>query len=144
MLEVGSNHRGGIYVRMHELSRATAMSIIEGKRRFMIRVNMGLKRMPEIQYSEHVEIMEKVSFVNNEIEEISLTTSPNCLKLSTLLLGWNPLRKINDSFFHHMPAIQVLDLSNTQLEILPDAVSDLRPSLLYCLHIAITLNTFLL
>ncbi|KAJ7948559.1 transcription factor bHLH [Quillaja saponaria] len=126
MLEVGSNHRGGNQALMHEFSRATAMNIIEGKRRFMIRVNMGLKRMPEIQYSEHVEIMEKVSFVNNEIEEISLTKSPNCLKLSTLLLGWNPLRKINDSFFHHMPAIQVLDLSNTQLEILPDAVSDLK------------------
>ncbi|KAJ7948547.1 Disease resistance protein [Quillaja saponaria] len=128
LLEVVSNNR----VVMHELYRVTAKSYTKG--RFVVKANMGLTRIPhEIKSSVHVENMEKVSLFNNKIDEISLSTSPKFLKLTTLILCRNPLGEITDYFFLHMPAIQVLDLSYTNIKILPDTVSDLRSLTTLCL-----------
>lgn len=53
--------------------------------------------------------------------------SPRCPRLSTLILRRNPIMNIADSFFEHMHALQVLDLSdNSVIKELPNSISDLE------------------
>ena len=71
--------------------------------------------------------MEVVSLVKNEIQEIPDDTSPNCPRLSTLLLFDNEIRHIPECFFMHMNALTTLDLSrNDCLTRLPHSLSNLR------------------
>ncbi|XP_057461261.1 probable disease resistance protein At4g27220 [Actinidia eriantha] len=113
-------------VKMHDLMRDMALKITKtGHPRFMVKAGVGLKDIPPEQ--EWTEDLDKVSLMGNGIEEIPFGRSPRCPRLSTLLLNRNCLRRIADSFFEHMYALHVLDLSENQfLEKLPNSISDLE------------------
>ncbi|CAA2950211.1 probable disease resistance At5g63020 [Olea europaea subsp. europaea] len=107
-------------VKMHDLIRDMALKIT--KDNWMVKAGLQLKEIPEEQ--EWKEDLNKVSLMRNKIEEISSFTSPKCPKLSTLLLSSNPLKSIPDSFFLHMRGLHVLNLSDTDIEYLPNFILD--------------------
>lgn len=108
-------------VKMHDLVRDMVINMM--KTHFMVKANLRLTEMPNEE--EWTEKLEKVSLMDNKIMEIPVDASPCCTNLSTLLLCGNPLTKIPDQFFLHMPALEVLDLSQTYIEKLPSSVCDL-------------------
>lgn len=110
------------HVRMHDLVRAMALKITEGKY-MVITGNCSLKKVPTRE--EWNWNLEKVSLSCNSIKEIPPRMSPNCPKLSTLLFNNNPLQFIPDTFFLQIPGLSILDLSRTNMMELPHAISDL-------------------
>ncbi|XP_060671449.1 probable disease resistance protein At4g27220 [Ziziphus jujuba] len=84
-------------------------------------------RSRQAEYSESQwEKFIKVSLMENNISDIPDSVSPNCPKLSTLMLNHNHcLRSIPDCFFSYMPQLSVLDLSYMHIENLPTSISDL-------------------
>ena len=110
-------------VKMHDVMRDTAIYIKSSL--FMVKAGMGLKELPSKQ--EWKEDLEKVSLMVNSVSEIPPDLSPNCEILSTLLLQKNrSLQRISESFFHHMHRLSILDLSYTNIEQLPNSVSNLE------------------
>ncbi|THG22939.1 hypothetical protein TEA_019556 [Camellia sinensis var. sinensis] len=64
--------------------------------------------------------------MENNIQEIPCGWSCGCPSLSTLILKDNRLQSIAASFFMHMHALQVLDLSGSSgIRVLPNSISDL-------------------
>ncbi|KAF2285945.1 hypothetical protein GH714_009130 [Hevea brasiliensis] len=111
---------------MHDLIRSMALQIMKESSgvRAMIESGKGLKELPEegIWTGDLV----RVSLHNNSIKEIASNHSPRCPNLSTLLLHDNlELRRIADSFFEHLHGLNVLDLSNTGIQNLPNSVTTL-------------------
>ncbi|KAM3360269.1 putative disease resistance protein [Capsicum galapagoense] len=85
------------------------------------------KALESIVNEESFKGENKVCLIRNKIAEIPAGTSANCPRLTTLMLQKNyHLWKIPDSFFEHMQALRVLDLSHTCIEKLPDSVTDLE------------------
>ncbi|KAH6761158.1 hypothetical protein C2S51_018107 [Perilla frutescens var. frutescens] len=110
-------------VKMHDLVRGMALKISEGK--YMVRTgDYSLKEIPKEE--EWTEDLEKVSLMKNDIGDIPDGTSPNCPKLSTLLLCWNPLQHIPDSFFYKTKGLVFLNLCYTKISMLPNSVSELK------------------
>ncbi|CAA2950213.1 probable disease resistance At5g63020 [Olea europaea subsp. europaea] len=109
-------------VKMHDLIRDMALKITEDN--CMVKAGLQLKEIPEER--EWKKDLDKVSLMRNNIEEISSVASPKCPKLSTLLLGSNPLKSIPDSFFSQMRGLHVLNLSYTLIEYLPNSILDLK------------------
>ncbi|KAL7188832.1 hypothetical protein ACSBR1_038649 [Camellia fascicularis] len=65
--------------------------------------------------------------MKNEIAEIRCGQSLRCHKLSTLILKDNPLKRIANSFFECMHALQFLDLSENYFIVeLPNSISNLE------------------
>ena len=63
----------------------------------------------------------------NSIQEIPIDLSPpKCQLLTTLLLQRNPIKRIPNSFFANTPCLSVLDLSFTEIECLPNSISELK------------------
>ncbi|KAL7153171.1 hypothetical protein ABFS83_04G147800 [Erythranthe nasuta] len=95
-------------VKMHDLVRSMALKITEGKH--MVKAGQyGLKEIPNEEV--WTKDLEKVSLVSIDIEQIPDCVSPNCPKLSTLLLRGNfDLHYIADSFFSKMHGLRTLDL----------------------------------
>ncbi|KAL3843609.1 hypothetical protein ACJIZ3_001012 [Penstemon smallii] len=110
-------------VKMHDLIRDMALRITRKNNKFMVKAGLQLSEMPEEQ--EWKEELDKISLMCNKISDISPCISPSCQKISTLILRRNPLKRIPDSFFLHMHGLQVLDLSYTWIESLPNSISDL-------------------
>ncbi|KAJ0980297.1 hypothetical protein J5N97_008552 [Dioscorea zingiberensis] len=109
-------------VKMHDLIRDLAIIITREQPRFMVKAGLLLKESPKEE--EWAESLERVSLMNNEIE--TLHGQPNCPQLLTLFLRENcTLNNISETFFKHMHNLRVLDLSYTDIESLPDALSDL-------------------
>ncbi|QHO17972.1 hypothetical protein HN873_034395 [Arachis hypogaea] len=108
---------------MHGLLREMASHIMKG--RFMLRCGKRLDNIPEMQ--EWAPLLEKVSLMDNRIEEIPEGTSPECPQLSTLNFSKNMIRCIPDCFFYRIKALTLLDLShNKKLTSLPNSLSSLR------------------
>ncbi|CAA3024468.1 probable disease resistance At5g63020 [Olea europaea subsp. europaea] len=110
-------------LKMHDLVREMAIGITKDKPRYMVKAGLHLKELPEEQ--KWTEDLDKVSLMCNSMEEISPGTSPKCPSLSTLILRENPLRLIADCFFTQMCGLRTLDLSETEIESLPNSISDL-------------------
>ncbi|XP_028115377.1 disease resistance protein At4g27190-like [Camellia sinensis] len=88
---------------------------------FMAKAGEGLGG---VAYEDWSEDLERVSLMYNKIEELPFRP-PICPRLTTLLLGYNPLLRIPNSFFAHMHHLNVLDLSGTYIESMPDSISKL-------------------
>ncbi|XP_014524058.1 probable disease resistance protein At4g27220 [Vigna radiata var. radiata] len=124
MNNVEGYYVGSQLVKMHDLVRAVAINVIKENNNFLVKAGLQLTKIPdEVEWSED---LEKVSLMCNWIHEIPTEISPRCPKLRTLILKHNEsLTRISDSFFVHMSALEVLDLSFTDIEVLPKSVSDL-------------------
>ncbi|KAL0384693.1 UNVERIFIED_CONTAM: Disease resistance protein RPS5 [Sesamum radiatum] len=112
------------YVRMHDLIRDMALRIARNDAGFMVKAGLQLHVIPEEQ--EWEEDLDKISLMCNKISDMTHCISPNCPRLSTLILRRNPLEKIPDAFFVRMRGLKVLDLSYTWIEELPNSLSDLE------------------
>ncbi|GLU23399.1 hypothetical protein SLE2022_394070 [Rubroshorea leprosula] len=112
-------------VSMHDLLREMALKIIGPQ--FMVKAGMALEELPEKH--EWREDLLKVSLMNNNLREIpSSMLSPECPKLTTLLLSDNRnITAIPEGFFDQMLGLKILDLSNNKhLATLPSSVSKLE------------------
>uniref|UniRef100_A0A6N2KW60 Uncharacterized protein n=1 Tax=Salix viminalis TaxID=40686 RepID=A0A6N2KW60_SALVM len=116
---------GGNGVKMHDLIRDMAIQILEENSQAIVKAAAQLKDLPDAK--EWSEKLKSVSLMHNQIEEICSSHSPRCPNLSTLFLRDNrQLGFIADSFFKQLHGLKVLDLSRTNIECLPDSVSDLE------------------
>ncbi|CAO2836171.1 unnamed protein product [Amaranthus hypochondriacus] len=118
------NYNENTGVKMHDLIRDMAINITKVSPRFMVNPGAELIELPHEKLWP--EDLEKVSFFHNRIIEIPPEMSPRCPNLSTLFLQYNPLQRISDPFFKQMKALKILNLSHTNIEKLPDSVSDLE------------------
>uniref|UniRef100_A0A6N2KW08 TIR domain-containing protein n=1 Tax=Salix viminalis TaxID=40686 RepID=A0A6N2KW08_SALVM len=115
----------GHWVKMHDLIRDMAIQILEENSRAIVKAGAQLKELPDAK--EWSEKLESVSLMHNQIEEICFSHSLRCPNLSTLFLHDNrELGFIADSFFKQLYGLKVLDLSRTNIECLPNSVSDLE------------------
>ncbi|KAL2506356.1 putative disease resistance protein [Abeliophyllum distichum] len=124
---------GYMVMKMHDLIRDMALSITKHNRfpcriikdncRYMVKAGLDLSEIPDVQ--EWTEDLDKISLMMNSIQEISIGMSPNCPRLSTLILTENPLKSIPDCFFTQMRGLRTLDLSRTSIQYLPHSISDL-------------------
>ncbi|KAL2531044.1 putative disease resistance protein [Forsythia ovata] len=111
-------------VKMHDLIRDMALGITKHNPRYMVKAGLNLREIPDVQ--EWTEDLDKISLMKNSIEEISIGMSPNCPRLSTLILSHNPLKSIPDCFFTQMRGLRTLNLSRTSIQYLPHSISDLE------------------
>ncbi|XP_017979820.1 PREDICTED: putative disease resistance protein At4g10780 [Theobroma cacao] len=116
----------GNSVKIHDVLRDMALYIkSKNGTRFMVKAGMQLRELPG--QHEWEERLEKVSLMCNSISEISPDISPKCQRLSTLLLKRNDFSmRIPESFFENMHELKVLDLSYTNVEYLPNTISNLE------------------
>ncbi|KAL9297377.1 hypothetical protein ACSQ67_023273 [Phaseolus vulgaris] len=129
MLDKLINHSllsGNYLTVMHGLVRKMARNILkESGSNMMVKCSKDMEKIPHIR--EWTIDLEAVSLANNRINEIPKGTSPNCPRLSTLLLFHNSIKYIPWCFFTHMNALTILDLSqNGYLTCLPHSLSNLR------------------
>ncbi|KDO38640.1 hypothetical protein CISIN_1g036714mg, partial [Citrus sinensis] len=116
--------KDGRCVKMHDLIRDMALSITSESPSFMVKAGLRLQEFPGKQ--EWKANLERVSLMMNDIEEIPSYMSPHCDILSTLLLQANGnLWTIPECFFVYMHGLKVLNLSRTNIKVLPSSVSDL-------------------
>ncbi|KDO36960.1 hypothetical protein CISIN_1g010089mg [Citrus sinensis] len=115
---------GGDHVKMHDMIRDMALWIaneIEEEEKFLVRAGVGLTDAPKIEEWEGVK---RISLMENEIQ--SLPQIPTCPRLQTLLLEYNHIEEITESFFQSLPSLRVLNLSvNHYLTELPVGISSL-------------------
>ncbi|PIN12780.1 Apoptotic ATPase [Handroanthus impetiginosus] len=109
-------------VKMHDLVRSMALKITKGKN--MVFSKLYLKEIPN--EGEWIRDLEKVSLMNNSMIEIPDGMSSACPKLATLILSRNPLKFIPNSFFSKLVNLCFLDLSGTDIEKLPNSLSNLE------------------
>ncbi|KAK9229648.1 hypothetical protein WN944_022612 [Citrus x changshan-huyou] len=119
----------GSCVKMHDLIRDMALRITSESPLFMVKARERLREFPGEQ--EWKANLERVSLMENDFEEIPSNMSPHCDILSTLLLQCNEhLLRIPECFFVHMHGLKVLNLSRTNIEVLPNSVYENLRSLL--------------
>ncbi|KAI6683018.1 hypothetical protein NL676_028931 [Syzygium grande] len=113
----------GRVMKMHDLIRDMALHVMSTTS--LVKARKGLMRIPSEEY--WTDALEKVSLMENEIEEFPLNMSPNCPKLSTFLLNASlSCVVIPDSFFKQLWGLKVLNLSGCHnLRELPNSISDL-------------------
>ncbi|KAL2531050.1 putative disease resistance protein [Forsythia ovata] len=125
------------YVKLHDLIRDMALRITKDNPRYMVKAGLHLREIPDVQ--EWTEDLDKLSLMNNSIEEISSGMSPKFPRLSTLILSGNPLKSIPDCFFTQMRGLRTLSLNRTHIQYLPHSISDLENlrtlSLIYCFNL---------
>ncbi|GLT30422.1 hypothetical protein SLA2020_052210 [Shorea laevis] len=113
-------------VKMHDVVRDMALRIKStGPCRIMVKAGMRLTEIPgEDEWNED---LDKVSLRKNVISYIPQNMSPKCSMLSTLILEGNyRLRQISECFFANMPRLKFLDLSRTDIKVLPNSVCNLE------------------
>ncbi|KAK3424126.1 hypothetical protein EUGRSUZ_F00918, partial [Eucalyptus grandis] len=113
----------GSKMKMHDLIRDMALHIMSATS--IVKAGKWFKSIPSEEY--WTDALEKVSLMGSGISEIPLNMSPNCPKLSTLLLNrsWFKGGDLPDSFFKQLCGLKVLNLSGCGLTELPNSISDL-------------------
>ncbi|XVF70480.1 hypothetical protein PTKIN_Ptkin11bG0165000 [Pterospermum kingtungense] len=121
-----AQHFFGECVKVHDVLRDMALYIKSEGPQFMVKDGMQMKEIPDEQ--EWGVKLEKVSLMRNSISgKVPAHIKPGCPHLSTLLLQGNPgLINIPGSFFDHMSGLKVLNLSATNITVLPESVSNLK------------------
>ncbi|KAH7834105.1 hypothetical protein Vadar_012773 [Vaccinium darrowii] len=122
LLESFTDELGGECLRMHDLIRDMALRITRSSPRFMVKAGERQESVPDEDWSED---LEKISFMYSQIRELPIRP-PVCPQLTTLLLNETGLEEISDSFFTNMPRLQVLDLSDNKIKLLPESISNLE------------------
>ncbi|XP_027172014.1 probable disease resistance protein At4g27220 [Coffea eugenioides] len=139
LLEETKYFEGGDCVKMHDLVRDMALRITHGNStpessrddvpRFLVKsLGQEHSHVTTLEQEEWTQDLRAVSFYsqNSEGIEIPPAWSPNCPKLSTLLLSDVYIKEIPDSFFRHMCGLKVLNLSWCEgITELPNCVSDM-------------------
>uniref|UniRef100_A0A2N9I980 Uncharacterized protein n=1 Tax=Fagus sylvatica TaxID=28930 RepID=A0A2N9I980_FAGSY len=111
------------FVKMHDLVRDMVLRVASPQ--FKVEGHLGLEDFSD--EGKWGEDLVKASLMYNNISRIPPNASPMCPKLSTLLLQGNQsLKNVPDSLFEHLHGLNVLDLSNTGIESLPNSVSNLE------------------
>ncbi|XP_040948714.1 disease resistance protein At4g27190 [Gossypium hirsutum] len=125
LLENITNLFGQPRIKMHDAVRDMALSITSMNPRYIVQAGLQLKELPKRgQWSPDIE---KVPLMDNSITEFPADVLPTkCQLLTTLLLQFNPIKKIPYFFFINMPYLCVLNLSYTEIEILPNSISELK------------------
>ncbi|XLS56721.1 hypothetical protein HN51_006476 [Arachis hypogaea] len=109
---------------MQNSVRNMACHILKESQRLIVSCGKELTGIPHLQ--EWTADLQLVSLDTNRIKEIPAGVSPNCPRLSTLILSNNCMSSIPECFFTHMKSLTILDLSqNRSLTSLPDSLSDL-------------------
>ncbi|GAB2229940.1 hypothetical protein Droror1_Dr00014196 [Drosera rotundifolia] len=117
--------RNGIRVKMHDLVRE--MAVKTGKEYHGYMTKAGQYREDSVlREPEWTEDLTKASMIGCGIEVVLRAVSPNCPNLTTLLLRENPITCISHDFLSQMKGLEVLDLSHTEIEILPKSISDME------------------
>ncbi|XP_028777842.1 probable disease resistance protein At4g27220 [Neltuma alba] len=118
-LKIGNGVR---YVKLHDLIRDMALTIMSTKRRCIVKASMGQVKLPPPQEWKDVQW---ASLMRNDVKYIGF--NPICPRLTSLLLQCNSFEQnISDDFFDNMQGLKVLDLSNTGISALPMSLSDLK------------------
>ncbi|KAF8023756.1 hypothetical protein BT93_F1064 [Corymbia citriodora subsp. variegata] len=113
----------GSMMKMHDLIRDMALHVMG-----TTSIVKARKQLRNVLHEEYLmDSLEKVSLMENKIGKIPSNVSPNCPKLSTLLLNGSLLEDavIPDSFFEQLCGLKVLNLSGCDLRELPNSISDL-------------------
>ncbi|KAK3423691.1 hypothetical protein EUGRSUZ_F00556 [Eucalyptus grandis] len=113
----------GHNMKMHDLIRDMALHIMSTTS--IVKAGKQLRNIPHDEY--WTDALEKVSLMKNHFKEFPWNMSPNCPKLSTLLLNGCLLRNlaIPDSFFKNLLGLKVLNLSENHMTELPNSISNL-------------------
>ncbi|EOA34115.1 hypothetical protein CARUB_v10021615mg [Capsella rubella] len=123
LMEWGERGRG--VVCMHDVVREMALWIASemGKQKeaFVVHAGVGLLEIPKVK---NWNVVRRMSLRDNKI--VHLVGSPECMELTTLLLGRGEYGRISSEFFNYMPKLAVLDLwCNRSLSELPEGISNL-------------------
>ncbi|OWM76548.1 hypothetical protein CDL15_Pgr005512 [Punica granatum] len=121
-----ANSEGRREVRMHDVIRDMALHIMnENNAPCIVKSGLRFEDVPDDE--EWLPNLQKVSLMNNGIEAVPPSISPNCPQLATLLLGgcWR-LRKISKRFFQRMQGLKVIDLRSTGITKVPKSVMNLK------------------
>ncbi|KAK6141127.1 hypothetical protein DH2020_025134 [Rehmannia glutinosa] len=111
------------YLKMHDLIRDMVIALTRDNSSFMVKSGLVLRVLP-VENEWHPDL-ERVSLMRNDIS--SLCCEPKCPKLGTLLLQYNSIDKgILPTFFRHLQKLEVLDLSYTGIDNLPESLSHLE------------------
>ncbi|KAG5226477.1 disease resistance protein [Salix suchowensis] len=124
LLEGSRDDENYRYVKMHDLIWDMARKILNESHGGRVQAGAQLTELPdETWWRENLLI---VSLMENRIKDTPSGFSPRCPNLSTLLLCRNyKLNLVESSFFRHFSRLEVLDLSDTDTEKLPDSVCHL-------------------
>ncbi|KAG5226471.1 disease resistance protein [Salix suchowensis] len=124
LLEGSRDDENYRYVKMHDLIWDMARKILNESHGGRVQAGAQLTELPDgTWWRENLLI---VSLMENRIKDIPSDFSPRCPNLSTLLLCRNyKLNLVESSFFQHFISLQVLDLSDTDIEKLPDSICHL-------------------
>ncbi|XP_028777829.1 disease resistance protein SUMM2-like [Neltuma alba] len=110
-------------VKLHDLIRDMALTIMSTKPRCIVKAGMGQVKLPPPQ--EWKEDVQWASLMRNDVKYTGF--SPRCPRLTSLLLQYNSFEKnISDDFFDNMQGLIVLDLSYSGISALPMSLSDLK------------------
>ncbi|CAJ2669276.1 unnamed protein product [Trifolium pratense] len=108
----------------HPLVRSMACyTMKEGQRNVIVELNERFTKIP-LLFGCATDL-EFVHIRNCGIEEISEDLSPNCPKLSTLIIN-KVFNHVPESFFKYMNSLSILDLSYNSLVSLPNSITNLR------------------
>ncbi|KAL4613967.1 hypothetical protein ACB092_07G021000 [Castanea dentata] len=111
------------FVKMHDLVRDMVLNVASPQ--FMVEGHLGLKDF--LDEGKWREDLVKASLMYKDISTIPPNVSPRYPNLSTLLLQGNgSLKNVPDSLFEHLYGLNVLDLSYTRIESLPNSVYGLE------------------
>jgi len=90
-----------------------------------VKSGKGLSKIPLSH--EWAADLELVHMWDCDIEQIPKGMSPNCPKLSTLIIKKVCISHVPESFFKYMNSLSILDISdNEELESLPNSMTGLR------------------
>ncbi|XP_027171995.1 probable disease resistance protein At4g27220 [Coffea eugenioides] len=140
LLEESTDPEGDDCVKMHDLIRDMALRITNGNSKlkvsredvpqFLVKSLGRSDSKVTLEQKEWTEDLHAVSFHSVSYDgakiEVPPAWSPNCPKLSTLLLSHVSIEEIPDSFFQHMCGLKVLNLNCCKgITELPNSISNM-------------------